>query len=207
MGRRISLGIRNFLRGKRWGEVEIQRVYTSISEAGSSVELVMVAETVRHHQHESEYRSLNRRLAFTKQVCLQVLSSTILGYLKVATIATVPIFLATPSNPITISTTTLQHRSLTFTGGLGLHTRGISNVLLAQAAAAIVTQILLVPKIIEKRGPLRSYQLAMSILICLYCAMPFAAALPRYLGVTAIVIDLWIYALINGLGTTCSAIL
>jgi Na+/melibiose symporter-like transporter len=93
------------------------------------------------------------------------------------------------------------------TGGLGLNTKGTSNVLLAQAAAAIIAQILAVPKIIEKRGPLRSYRLALSILICHYCAIPFAAALPQYLGVTAIIIDLSVYALVNGLGTTCSAIL
>jgi hypothetical protein len=85
---------------------------------------------------------LDRWSAFTKQVILQVLSSTILGYLKIATLATIPVFLETPpqsSNSTTSGDLNAPKFQFRTNGGFGLSTQGISNVLLTQAVAATIS--------------------------------------------------------------------
>src|SRR5215471_7163861 len=58
MGRRISIGIRNLLRGKAWSESERKIVYTSIGASENSTELATVTEIETDYHHEPEYRSL-----------------------------------------------------------------------------------------------------------------------------------------------------
>ena len=203
MGCRISIGLGNMLRGRPWRGSESKGSYMSIDGGGIETELATFTEVEPCRHQDSGSRSLSRRLAFTTQMCLQILSATILGYLKIATLATLPVFLGTPHNDSAYTT----YIPLKMTGGLGLNTQGTSNVLLAQATAAITFQLLAVPRIIEKLGPLRSYRLAISILICIYIVIPFSATLPSSIGIVAVIIDLWVYASVNGLATTCSAIL
>lgn len=209
VGRQICIGIRNLLGGKGWNKERAKSGYVSLISDENDTELATVAEAEAEADdtEELDHQPLNGRAKFTRQVCLQILSSTILGYLKVATLAAVPISLATPSEPTTGSNSKLRTRSVTMAGGLGLDTQETSNLLLVQAAAAIITQIIVVPKLILKRGPLGSYRLSLSTLLCLYCVIPFAVAFPTSLGLMAMILALCIYALVNGLGATCSAIL
>lgn len=147
--------------------------------------------------------------AFSRQVMLQILSSAILGFLKIATLAMVPIFLATPQEPIDSSKVVLSARNSIWRikGGFGLDTTSTSHVLLSQAIATIISQILAIPAIITKLGPLRGYRVALVFLAFFFSCMPLAAGLPRWAGLPAILITLWAYALANGLATTSSAIL
>lgn len=145
---------------------------------------------------------------FTWQVILQILNNALTGFLKIATLAMVPIFLATPPEPVTTETTGVVPRSIFGVhGGFGMDTTSISNVLLTQAVAAMICQILIVPRIISKEGPLKSYRIVVIALCILYCSLPFSAALPKWLSLPAVLIILWTYALFNGLGTTCTSIL
>jgi hypothetical protein len=205
LGRKVSAAIRSLVRNRKRSDQKGR--YASIRTEEDPIELPNVAESTADRTQE---QFSNRGSAFTKQVMLQILSSTILGFLKVATLAIIPILLATPSQPSTSAgseTPGMLKSILGVNGGYGLDTQSISNVLLTQAVAAIVGQILWVPTIIARQGPLPSYRLALFVLLFLYCVMPFAAGLPKWLAITALLVLLWLYALVNGLGTTCSAIL
>lgn len=205
LGRKVSAAIQSLVRSRKWSDQRGR--YASICTEEDPIELTNVAESTADRTQE---QFSNRGSAFTKQVMLQILSSTILGFLKVATLAIIPILLATPSQPSSSAgseTSGMLKSILGMNGGYGLDTQSISNVLLTQAVAAIVSQILWVPTIIARRGPLPSYRLALFVLLYLYCIMPFAAVLPKWLALGAILVLLWLYALVNGLGTTCSAIL
>jgi hypothetical protein len=137
------------------------------------------------------------------QVILQILNAAISGFLKIATLAMVPIFLATPPEPLIVESMGVMPRSIFgIHGGFGMDTTSISNVLLVQAVAAMICQILVVPHIIDKEGPLWSYRVVVVALIILYCLLPFSANLPRWLSLPAVLVILWAYALVNGLGTT-----
>lgn len=140
---------------------------------------------------------------------LQIGANAILGFIKIAMLAIIPIFLATPAEPFYSSTVSRRPRSNIFTirGGFGLDTTGISNVLLSQAIATIISQIFAIPAIITRIGALRSYRLVLFIFSFLFLLMPFTAGLPTWATMAAILITLWIYALTNGLASTCSAIL
>jgi hypothetical protein len=205
LGRKVSATIQSLVRRRKWSD---QRGgYASVRTEEDPIELTNVADDTADRAQE---QSSTRGSAFTKQVKLQILSSTILGFLKVATLAIIPILLATPSLPSHSAgseTPGMLKSILGINGGYGLDTQSISNVLLTQAVAAIVSQILWVPTIIARQGPLPSYRLALFVLLFLYCIMPFAAGLPKLLAFAAILFLLWLYALVNGLGTTCSAIL
>lgn len=205
LGRKVSATIQSFVRSRKWNDQKGR--YASIRTEEDPIELTNVAESTADRTQE---QFSNRGSAFTKQVMLQILSSTILGSLKVATLAIIPILLATPSQPSSsagFETPGMLKSILGMNGGYGFDTQSISNVLLTQAVAAIISQILWVPTIIARQGPLSSYRLALFVLVFLYCIMPFAASLPKWLAVAAILVLLWLYALVNGLGTTCSAIL
>jgi hypothetical protein len=145
---------------------------------------------------------------FTWHVILQILNAAKFGFLKIATLAMVPILLATPTEPPIVETKGVIPRSIFGVhGGFGMDTTTISNVLLAQAVAAMICQILFIPRIIAKEGPLRSCRVVVVALMILYCSLPFSANFPRWLSLPAVLVILWAYALFNGLGTTCSAIL
>jgi hypothetical protein len=205
LGRKVSATIQSLVRSRKWSDQKGR--YASIRTEEDPIELTNVAESTVDRTQE---QFSNRGSVFTKQVMLQILSSTILGFLKVATLTVIPILLAAPSQPSRSAgseTPGMLKSMLGMNGGYGLDTQSISNVLLTQAVAAVVSQILWVPTIIARQGPLPSYRLALFVLLFLYCTMPFAAGLPKWLAVAAILVLLWLYALVNGLGTTCSAIL
>ena len=204
-GRKVSVTIQNLVSIRKRSDQRGR--YATIRTEEDPIELTNAAENIADRTQE---RVSHRGSAFTKQVMLQILSSTILGFLKVATLAIIPILLAAPSQPSSSAgseTPGMLMSILGMNGGYGLDTQSISNVLLTQAVAAIVSQILWVPTIIARQGPLPSYRLALFVLVILYCIMPFAAGLPKWLALAAILVLLWLYALVNGLGTTCSAIL
>lgn len=199
VGHRISRGVGNLIRGRPWAlnNNRSRGLYTALETAEGPESDTELADL--HHERERRVqaaRAINRRLAFTPQVCLQILSSAILGFLKIGTLASIPIFLATPHEE--------KHR---LSGGLSLDTKATSNLLLLQAAASIVFQILVIPRVIETWGPVFSYQAALATLIVLYGLIPLSAALPGNMAIVTIVVALWVYALVNGVGSTCSAIL
>jgi hypothetical protein len=139
-----------------------------------------------------------------------VLSIAIQGFLKISTLAMLPVFLATPSNPNQPQNPRdfdVIKRILGGKGGFGLDTISTSKVLLSQAAVCIVGQILLVPAIISRHGPLHSYRVAVFILLCIYYLLPFTANWTSWTGIPTMLIILWVYPLTSSLATTCSAIL
>lgn len=202
-GNDIAAGVNNLLNGRRWSD-QGER-YAPVGTGEDTVELANASNASSYYP---ENRPPGPQSAFTNQVWLQIALTAITGFLKVSTLATIPVFLATPSRPPTPTENPKALKSIfAINGGLELDIQSISNVLLSQALVAIVTQIFLVPRIIAKQGPLQSFRVVLAMLVFLYCVMPFAAGLPNPLALPAILAMLWIYALLNGVGTTCSVIL
>lgn len=194
--------IRNVLRGRGY-----EGTYTSLGVNETDMELLSPASlTEAPEEPEAKHPS-----GFTRQVKLQILSIAIQGFVKVSTLAIVPVFLATPSQPDQPQNPTrgfeVVKGVLGTKGRFGLNTISTSNVLLSQAAAAIGGQILLVPAIISRHGPLHSYRVVGVILLCLYCLLPLTANWTTWAGMPTMLIILWVYAVASGLATTCSAIL
>lgn len=180
--------------------------YSAVDVDEPAIEL-MYASPIRSGDPEVELEIIPS--AWSYQVMLQIGANAILGFIKIAILAMIPIFLATPTSPSDSPTRSRRPKSNVFMikGGFGLDTTGISNVLLSQAIATIISQIFAIPVIITRIGALRSYRVALIILSFLFLLMPFAAGLPTWASMAAILISLWIYALVNGLASTCSAIL
>lgn len=196
----------NILHGRPWNSQSTS--YTAV-QADEYIEMLQSPPTILHSS-ESQERQVPS--AWTNQVVFQITSNAILGFMKIATLAIFPVFLATPllpeSSSLSMSSTLATKRNiLSIKGGFGLDTTSTSNVLLSQAIATIIYQILVIPFIIAKIGTLHSYKMILIVLTLLFLLMPFSAKLPNGLGMPAILIALWIYALANGLATTCSAIL
>lgn len=202
----LSSRIRNILTGKGWNSDE--NAYTHIRADEIDAELPLSPESSTEAPEEP---AVKPRSAFTRQIKLQILSIAIQGFLKISTLAIVPVFLATPSKPDQPQNETRGFEVIKgifgTEGGFGLDTMSISNVLLSQAVAAIGGQILLVPAIISRHGPLHSYRVVVVILMCLYCVLPFTSSWSPWAGLPSILIIMWVYAVASGLATTCSAIL
>lgn len=198
-------GIRNIFKGRGWSTHE--GTYTSLRADEADVELLSPAPPIEAPEEPEE----KPRSAFTRQVKLQILSVAIQGFLKISTLAIVPVFLATPSEPGQPQNPTRGFEVikgiLGIKGGFGLDTMNTSNVLLSQAAAAIVGQRKLVPRIIDRHGALHSYRPVVVILTFLYCLLPFTATWSTWAGLPTMLIILWVYAVASSLATTCSQIL
>ena len=204
IGRTMLAGISNLMKGRGWSDSKGRYTYIHVED---SSELRTTADSANQLLGSGPLR-LNS--PFTKQVMLQILSSTILGFLKIATLAIVPIFLAAPYQPSTSATSSkagLLKSVFGVKGGYGLDPQSISNVLLTQAVAATISQLAIVPIVIARLGSLTTYRLALVMLMLLFCIMPLSAGLPHWLGLLNILVILWVYALVNGLCTTCEAIL
>ncbi|OBT53529.1 hypothetical protein VE04_04312 [Pseudogymnoascus sp. 24MN13] len=133
--------IRNIFRGTGWSSGE--GTYTSLRADETDVEAPVVPASSTEALEE---RGVKPPSAFTRQVKLQILSVVIQGFLKISTLAIVPVFLATPSGPdqplnLTRGSEVIRG-ILGVKGGFGLDTMNTSKVLLSQAAAAIGGQIL-----------------------------------------------------------------
>ncbi|KAI9772141.1 MAG: hypothetical protein M1839_002553 [Geoglossum umbratile] len=204
IGRGLPSGIINLINGRRWHDKG--GGYVSVSTGEDTIELTH-ADGSPNGNPESQ--PPEPRSPFTKRVWLQIAQNATQGFIKIATLATIPIFLATPPQPSkAVSTENKTPRSIfAINGGFGLSIQGISNALLSQAIASIAAQTFVVPRVIAKQGPLRSLRLVLVVLMCLFCTIPFTAGLPGQLGIPAILVMLWVYALVNGLVTTCLVIL
>jgi hypothetical protein len=197
--------IRNIFRGTGWSSGE--GTYTSLRADETDVEAPVVPASPTEALEE---RGVNPPSAFTRQVKLQILSVAIQGFLKISTLAIVPVFLATPSGPdqslnLTRGSEVIRG-ILGVKGGFGLDTMNTSNVLLSQATAAIGGQIL-VPRIIDRHGALQSCRAVFVILMFLYYLLPFTATWSTWTGLPTMLIILWVHAVASSLATTCSSIL
>ena len=204
VGKMLANVTSNILQGRVWNADRAS--YSAVETDEPDVELMEIAPATVENLEET---TSQLPPVFSRQVMLQILSSAILGFLKIATLAMVPIFLATPPEPIKPQTLMKKSRTSIFNikGGFGLDTTSTSNVLLSQAIASIISQILAVPVIISSLGPLHSYRMILMLLAFIFISLPFAAGLPKEVGMLAILISLWAYALASGLATTCGAIL
>jgi hypothetical protein len=204
IGRRLVRSFSNILIGRAWNDQIIG--YAAVESDGPSMELKQISPSELDGS-ESEESKTPLPPAFSGQVMLQILSSAILGFMKIATLAMIPIFLATPLESPQTRTPVATRNILSIKGGFELDTTSTSNVLLSQAIATILSQILAVPGIISRMGALHSYRMILVLLCFTFFLMPFSAALPAWAGMPAILLALWVYALGNGLATTASAIL
>ncbi|KAH8761399.1 MFS multidrug transporter [Hyaloscypha finlandica] len=204
IGRRLVRSFSNIFKGRAWNDQIIG--YAAVESDGPSVELIQISSS-ELDDSESEQSKTSLPPAFSGQVMLQILSSAILGFMKIATLAIIPIFLATPLGSPQTRTPVATRNILSIEGGFGLDTTNTSNVLLSQAFATILSQILAIPAIISRMGALHSYRMILVLLCFTFVLMPFSVELPTWAGMPAILLALWIYALGNGLATTASAIL
>ena len=141
--------------------------------------------------------------AYTHQVLLQILSVSLLAFHKVGSDTLIPVFLANAAD-----TRNLQGRAFfRFSGGFGMDTATIGNVLLTQAVVAIIAQIFVVPRIINRFGALRTYRCVLFVFPWMYFFTPFVVKFPSQFSTAALLIDLWIKVFLVALGYVCSAIL
>ncbi|RFU32412.1 hypothetical protein B7463_g3940, partial [Scytalidium lignicola] len=196
IGQRLVNAVKNFRHKGGWNATEDG--YTPIRDEEGNPEISEIPAARIDEIGET------KPSAFTKQVILQIISNAILGFLTIAALAMIPILLATPTQSTDPESPQGLFRNA---GGFGLDTTGISNILLFQAIASILSQFLAVPAIISRKGALSSYRIGLFVLLCTYCIMPFTAVLPSWVGIAAILVVLSIYAQAVGLVLTCSAIL
>jgi hypothetical protein len=153
------------------------------------------------HGHRTNPPTNKRLKAFTKQIVLQILSQTFLGFLKIGTLALVPVFLGTPQ-PSTEFTT-----KRVLGGGFGLNTENTSHLLLTQAVASIFCQIFLIPRFIERLGALRSYRISLIVWVIIYTLMPLCTTLPGVVGLLVFMVLLWVHAFCSGTSGTCTSMM
>lgn len=198
--------IRNLLTGKGWKIDEDE--YTSVRADQIEEGLPLSPESATEAPGEPGAKPPS---AFTRQIKLQILPIAIQEFLKIAILTIVPVFLATPPQPDELSSSPrglqIIQSVLGIKGGFGLDTISISNVLISQAVAAIGGQILVVPAIISRYGPLQGYKVVVVILLYLYFVLPFTETLSSWAGLPSVLVIMWIYAVASGLATTCLAIL
>ncbi|OAL74765.1 hypothetical protein A7D00_0359 [Trichophyton violaceum] len=142
--------------------------------------------------------------AYSGQVILQILAASILGFHKVSSDVIIPIFLGQDKESVSDEK---DSNFLYFITGFGMSSPMISNVLLSQAAVAILAQVFIVPKLIACLGPLKIFRWAVFAFPCLYCLTPFTSQLIHPLSTILILIDLWVKAILVNLGYTASSIL
>jgi predicted small integral membrane protein len=188
---------------KRWNHVKGQYSIIAAEEEEKGLELAETPPTIsRAHQSSA----IVSKSPFTSQIILQIVSIALQGFLKIATLALVPVFLATPS-PSSATESKVRSGVFEVERGFGMNTTNISNVLLSQTIAAIIGQIVGISTAISWQGLLKSFRIGHILLFLIYCTIASTAGTESCIGVVAMLVILWIYALANGLATTCSAIL
>ncbi|KFY08032.1 hypothetical protein V492_06590 [Pseudogymnoascus sp. VKM F-4246] len=182
--------IGNLFKGKGWNTDEV--AYTALKSDEMDVESPQRPKSPTESPEEPGVKPLT---VFTTQVKIQILSSAILGFLKVSTLAIVPVFLETPSGSNQPQDPTggsvLVNGILGIKGGFRLDTVSASHVFFSQAAAAIAGQTL-VPAIIRTYGPLQCYKAAVALLLYLYCFLPFTANWSTGVGFPTMLGILWV---------------
>ena len=146
------------------------------------------------------------RRQFTNQIALQIQSVSQLALHKVASDMLIPVFLASPrphSDDLRMPTGSF----LSLNGGFGLSTASVGKVFFTQAVTAVLVQSLVVPRLISRFGPLRTYRWTLSAFPWLYCLIPFVMKLSSPLALVALLVDLWAKVLFIALGYVSSAIL
>ena len=155
--------------------------------------------------NEGESSPVGPERTFTCQVLLQILSVSLLAFHKVASDTLIPVFLAHPSAKSEIRN--LGRSVFESSGGFGMDSSSIGNVLLSQAVVAICAQFIIVPSVIARFGPLQTYRWTLSVFPVIYCLTPLVVKLLPPLSTIALLLDLWIKVVLVALGYVCSAIL
>ena len=178
---------------------------SNAEEREVEVELAEFDQTKILDDNEVSSPSATLQKPYTMQIILQILSVSILAYHKIASDTLIPVFLASPSPQFEADRNSIP--LLNLSGGFGMSTTSIGNILLAQAVIATIAQLAVVPIIIERFGALRTYRWTLFTFPWMYCLTPFALKLPIPFSVIALLLDLWIKVLLVALGYVCSAIL
>ena len=163
------------------------------------------SSTLRANSPVQEEGEATPKTAFTAQVLLQILSVSFLAFHKVSSDAIMPTFLALPQSKETEQGT--ETGFLRFSGGFGLTTQHIGYILLAQACVAIVAQLAIIPKVVDKFGALRTYRYVLCVFPFMYLFTPFLVKLSPPLSTIALVLDLCVKVVLSSTGYVCSAIL
>lgn len=220
IGRKVTWFIAKIL--PRWDSSRNNRKSHNLVEQGEEEVAVELHQTSRLASHGvSEANNADPLHApaaespvsgtpYPLQTHLQILSVALLGFLKIAFLITIPIFLSIPSSSRAKSQPTeMKERSsiFEFTRGFGMDTHRISNILLSQALAAVLAQFIVIPRIIAIGGALMSFRCGMAVQVLIFMIMPFTVILPTWMALPVFLGMLWAYALVNGLVTVSSAIL
>ncbi|KAI1408633.1 hypothetical protein F5Y13DRAFT_106556 [Hypoxylon sp. FL1857] len=157
-------------------------------------------------QNEQPDQKDQYQAAFTLQIILQILSVSLFAFHKVSSDSIMPTFLATPP-PTSATQETFISEYFQSRGGLGYSSQKIGLVLLSQAIVALVAQGLLVPRFIDRAGPLRAYRVILAIYPLMYIFTPLLPNFNPQLSFILIVLDAWTRAILSSIGYICSAIL
>ncbi|KAK2787218.1 hypothetical protein FQN52_007307 [Onygenales sp. PD_12] len=208
----ITSWIRGMVKALR-GQADDEK-YTALSSTEDEIELPSRADVEHAGAEEdvslssvsSQQTDTSSPSAWSKQVILQILAVSILAFHKVSSDVIIPIFLATDAVPSKDSSN--EHkRNSKFRAGFGMASPGISNILLSQAIVAIIAQVLIVPWVISRWGPLKSFRWTLFCFPWLYCFTPFTASLLSPFSTITILLDLWIKGFLVNIGYVASAIL
>ncbi|KAL2068550.1 hypothetical protein VTL71DRAFT_14887 [Oculimacula yallundae] len=172
-----------------------------VGRSGTSID-DDTGNTDEHQTGNDAFADVPKSSAYSRSVILQILAVSLLAFHKVSSDAIIPIFLASQSTENSPSSNPFK-----FSIGFGFKSPQIANVLLTQAIVAIISQALVVPKVIDHFGPLRTFRWTLFMLPWIYILTPFTARLPYPISLMAILLDLWTKGVLVNLGYVCSAIL
>jgi hypothetical protein len=141
------------------------------------------------------------RRTYTPQVVMYIALMILIGFHKTSSDVIVPSFLAIPRLPPAADSNPLH-----FSGGFGLDSTAVGNVLVAQAVVGAACQ-LVIPHVVKRLGALPAMRLALVAYPITYLFTPFSVLLPASLGVAMILADLWLKISIVSLAYACHSIL
>lgn len=147
------------------------------------------------------------KTTFTLQVVLQIVSVSLLAFHKVSSDAIMPTFLATPSQAVPVLRKSPISEFFRSSGGFGYSSQKIGFILLSQAVVALAAQGLLVPRFIDRVGPLKAYRIVLGIYPFMYIFTPLLPNLNTWLSFLLVVLEAWVRVVLSSIGYICAAIL
>lgn len=192
----------------QWCKWPYHRSHTRYQSIATSSNSSQATSTLSEDENDNVSAGpvLDYRKAFTPLVCVQIFSYALLGYLKVCIMASQAVYLGLPPEQDE-SHRSVLHMIFGTSGGLGLSSTVIANVLLSQAVASILSQWFIVTPFITRYTALTAYRVVLIVFMIIYALCPVAAAMSSLWNLAFIVPIWWAYGIFDTMGSTAQSIM
>ncbi|KAI0393185.1 major facilitator superfamily domain-containing protein [Xylariaceae sp. FL0594] len=153
--------------------------------------------------HDSRQRGVGVTKTFTPQVILNIASFGILAFHTMTFDSLLPVFLATAA-PDEQAETALPFK---FAGGFGLDVKSVGIVLSIQGAFQMFIYACVIPKILDRYGPLRLFRFVAIAYFPLYLVTPYLVLLPTPFRMAGLAVALAWKSTFANIGYPSNAIL